>query len=191
MAEINAKDVMNLRNRTGLSMMACKAALAEAGGDPEKAEELLRKQLKGKMDTKTDRAAGDGRQGLAMADTHRPDLILMDLGLPEIDGWECIRRLRATDRTRHIPIIAITAHALVGDREALQVAAQHQVAGRRHDVLALLIFVDRIRKMIRLFEQDMRKAEFRRARGRAQASGPGTDDCDPQWLRQSSHPPLH
>lgn len=61
MAEINAKDVMNLRNRTGLSMMACKAALAEAGGDPEKAEEILRKQLKGKMDTRTDRAAGEGR----------------------------------------------------------------------------------------------------------------------------------
>ncbi len=61
MAEINAKDVMNLRNKTGLSMMACKAALAEVGGDPEKAEELLRKQLKGKMDSRTDRAAGEGR----------------------------------------------------------------------------------------------------------------------------------
>lgn len=61
MAEINAKDVMNLRNKTGLSMMACKAALAEAGGDAEKAEEILRKQLKGKMDTRTDRAAGEGR----------------------------------------------------------------------------------------------------------------------------------
>ena len=61
MAEINAKDVMNLRNKTGLSMMACKAALAEAAGDPEKAEELLRKQLKGKMDTRTDRAAGEGK----------------------------------------------------------------------------------------------------------------------------------
>lgn len=61
MAEINAKDVMNLRNRTGLSMMACKAALAEAGGNPEKAEELLRKQLKGKMDSRTDRVAGEGR----------------------------------------------------------------------------------------------------------------------------------
>jgi len=61
MAEINSKDVMSLRNRTGLPMMACKAALAEAGGNVEKAEELLRKQLKGKMDTKTDRAAGEGR----------------------------------------------------------------------------------------------------------------------------------
>ena len=47
-SELNAKDVMNLRNQTGLPMMACKAALLEAGGDPVKAEELLRKQLKGK-----------------------------------------------------------------------------------------------------------------------------------------------
>lgn len=67
MAEINAKDVMNLRNKTGLSMMACKAALAEAGGDPEKAEELLRKQLKGKMDSRTDRAAGEGRVGVLLS----------------------------------------------------------------------------------------------------------------------------
>jgi elongation factor Ts len=64
-SEISAKDVMNLRNRTGLSMMACKAALAEAKGDMEKAEEILRKQLKGKMDTKTDRAAGEGRVAIA------------------------------------------------------------------------------------------------------------------------------
>ena len=66
MAEINAKDVMNLRNKTGLSMMACKAALAEAGGNPEKAEELLRKQLKGKMDTRTDRAAGEGKVAILL-----------------------------------------------------------------------------------------------------------------------------
>ena len=61
MAEINAKDVMNLRNRTGLPMMDCKSALAEAAGDVEKAEEILRKKMKGKMDLKTNRAAGDGR----------------------------------------------------------------------------------------------------------------------------------
>src|ERR1700710_2633181 len=61
MAEINAKDVMSLRNKTALPMMACKAALHEAGGDVDKAEELLRKQLKGKMETKLDRAAGEGR----------------------------------------------------------------------------------------------------------------------------------
>jgi elongation factor Ts len=65
MAEISAKDVMALRNKTGLSMMACKAALTEAGGDAEKAEEILRKQLKGKMEARTDRAAGEGRVAIA------------------------------------------------------------------------------------------------------------------------------
>jgi elongation factor Ts len=64
--ELNAKDVMNLRNKTGLPMMACKAALIEAGGDPEKAEDILRKQLKGKMESRTDRAAGQGRLGIVL-----------------------------------------------------------------------------------------------------------------------------
>ncbi|MFG0305212.1 MAG: translation elongation factor Ts [Phycisphaerales bacterium JB040] len=67
MADISAKDVMALRNKTGLAMMACKKALAEAGGDPVAAEELLRKQLKGKMETKLDRAAGEGRIGVAVS----------------------------------------------------------------------------------------------------------------------------
>lgn len=60
MAEINAKDVMKLRDKTGLPMMACKAALHEANGDVERAEEILRKQLKGKMDSRAGRAAGEG-----------------------------------------------------------------------------------------------------------------------------------
>jgi len=70
MPEINAKDVMKLRNKTGLAMMACKKALQEASGDIEAAEDLLRKQLKGKMETKVDRAAGEGRIGIAVADAH-------------------------------------------------------------------------------------------------------------------------
>lgn len=67
MAEINAKDVMKLRNKTGLAMMACKKALIETGGDFEAAEDLLRKQLKGKMDTRTERAAGEGKIAIAVA----------------------------------------------------------------------------------------------------------------------------
>ncbi|HPO93165.1 MAG TPA: translation elongation factor Ts [Phycisphaerales bacterium] len=67
--EINAKDVMKLRNQTGLSMMECKKALAEAGGNFEKAEDILRKAMKGKMDTKTDRPAGEGRIGIAVSPT--------------------------------------------------------------------------------------------------------------------------
>ena len=68
MADISAKDVMALRNRTGLAMMECKKALAEAGGDADKAEELLRKKLKGKMDTKLERAAGEGRIAVAVGE---------------------------------------------------------------------------------------------------------------------------
>jgi elongation factor Ts len=65
MAEISAKDVMALRNRTGLAMMECKKALAEAGGDVDQAEDYLRKKLKGKMEKRSDRAAGEGRIAIA------------------------------------------------------------------------------------------------------------------------------
>jgi len=61
--------------------------------------------------------APDGEQGVAMAITEAPDLILMDLRLPGIDGWEATRRLKAAPATKHIPVIALSAHAMAGDRE--------------------------------------------------------------------------
>ncbi len=61
--------------------------------------------------------AGDGRNGIVAADRERPDLILMDLNLPEIDGWEATRRLKANHTTCHIPIIALSAHAMSEERD--------------------------------------------------------------------------
>ncbi len=61
--------------------------------------------------------AVDGEQGVAMAQSEAPDLILLDMSLPGLDGWEAARRLKAAAETHAIPIIGLTAHAMVGDRE--------------------------------------------------------------------------
>jgi len=61
--------------------------------------------------------ATDGKQGLEMAAQERPDLILLDISLPEMDGWEVTRRIRADARLKQTPIIAVTAHAMAGDEE--------------------------------------------------------------------------
>jgi len=61
--------------------------------------------------------AVDGAQGVAMAVAAQPDVILMDLSLPVLDGWEATRQIKAGASTRHIPVIALSVHAMPGDRE--------------------------------------------------------------------------
>src|SRR5690349_4203674 len=61
--------------------------------------------------------ASDGAEGVAMAQAHSPDLILMDMGLPVLSGWQATQQIKAAARTRAIPIIALTAYAMAEDRE--------------------------------------------------------------------------
>ena len=61
--------------------------------------------------------ASDGLDALTIARDEEPDLILLDLGMPTVDGWECARRLKHDQATSSIPIIALTAHAMLGDRQ--------------------------------------------------------------------------
>ncbi len=61
--------------------------------------------------------AQNGQEGIEKAKAEKPDIILMDMRLPIIDGWQATREIKNTAETKHIPIIALTAHALIGDRE--------------------------------------------------------------------------
>lgn len=81
--------------------------------NPMNRDMLTRRLVKRGFDVVT---AEDGLQGVDIARRDLPDLVLMDMSLPGIDGWEATRRLKAADATRGIPVIALTAHAMADDR---------------------------------------------------------------------------
>ncbi len=82
--------------------------------------------------------AKDGEEGIAMARSEAPSLILMDLDLPVLDGWEATRRLKASDETRHIPVIAVSAYAMVSDRERAMAAGCDDFFSKPVDLKGLL-----------------------------------------------------
>jgi CheY-like chemotaxis protein len=83
--------------------------------DNEMNRDMLSRRLARRGFTVT--IAVDGQEGIDLATSGQPDLILMDMSLPVVDGWEATRQLKAAEATRGIPIIALTAHAMAGDRE--------------------------------------------------------------------------
>jgi two-component system cell cycle response regulator DivK len=83
--------------------------------DNEESADMLRRRLERRGFVVI--AARDGRAGVRAAEQEQPDLVLMDLSLPEIDGWQATRLLKANPTTSHIPVIALTAHAFLTDRQ--------------------------------------------------------------------------
>ncbi len=92
--------------------------------------------------------AVDGQEGVNMAASERPDLILMDMDLPIIDGWEATRRIKGADGTRLIPVIALTAHAMVGDRDRAMEAGCDDFDTKPVDFPRLLGKIEAMRQRI-------------------------------------------
>ncbi len=88
--------------------------------------------------------ATDGAQGVALAQSEQPNLILMDMSLPVMDGWEATRRLKGAADTQHIPIIALTAHAVAGDRERCLEAGCDEYENKPVKFPQLIAKIDRL-----------------------------------------------
>jgi CheY-like chemotaxis protein len=88
--------------------------------------------------------AADGRDGVNAALKQKPDLILMDLSMPEMDGWEAARRIRKNPKTGSIPIIAVTAHALPGDRQRALEAGCDEYITKPMDLEELVQLVNQV-----------------------------------------------
>ena len=90
--------------------------------------------------------ATNGQEGVEKAQTEKPDIILMDMRLPILDGWEATRQLKSAPETEHIPIIALTAHALIGDREDSLAAGCDEYEPKPVDFASLLEKIEHLLK---------------------------------------------
>ncbi len=88
--------------------------------------------------------ATDGEQGVAMAAAETPDLILMDMSLPKLDGWEATRRLKADEALQKIPVIALTAHAMSADRDKALAAGCDDYDTKPVDLPRLLEKIEKV-----------------------------------------------
>jgi two-component system, cell cycle response regulator DivK len=86
--------------------------------------------------------AANGAQGVSMAKAEQPDVIIMDLSLPVLDGWEATRLIKADAQTKHIPVIALTAHAMLGDREKALGAGCDDFDTKPVDMIRLLAKIE-------------------------------------------------
>jgi len=91
-------------------------------------------------------SAVDGQQGVDLAHSEKPDLILMDMSLPVLDGWEATKRIKADPETRDIPVIGLTAHAMVGDREQALNAGCDDYATKPVEFDKLVALINRLAK---------------------------------------------
>lgn len=89
-------------------------------------------------------SAVDGQEGINMTQTAMPDLILMDMSLPIVDGWEATKRLKADAKTKDIPIVALTAHAMLGDREKALAAGCDDYETKPIDFPRLLAKIEKL-----------------------------------------------
>ena len=87
--------------------------------------------------------ARTGKEAVAMAASLQPGVILMDLSLPEMNGWEATRALKADPKLAHIPVVAITAHAMVGDRETAIAAGCTECLTKPYELEELIALVER------------------------------------------------
>ncbi|WP_242687857.1 response regulator [Alienimonas californiensis] len=93
--------------------------------------------------------ATNGSEGVAMARTETPDLILMDLNMPDLDGWEATRLLKESPDTQHLPIVVLTAHEIPGNRERLIEAGCAEYHTKPVEMPRLLVQIESILKSIR------------------------------------------